>query len=62
MVLQQGLPRNKEFEPVSLDRLRHMAESLEDLIDVQIRPIPKGEINEARDPHAASPGNGRAEY
>lgn len=62
MVLQQGLPRNREFEPVSLDRLRHMAESLEDLIDVQIRPIPKVEINEARDPHAASPGNGRAEH
>jgi pyruvate formate lyase activating enzyme len=62
LVLQQGLPRKKEFKPVSLDRLRHMAESLEDLIDVQIRPIPKGEINEARDPHAASSGNGRAEY
>ena len=62
LVLQQGLPRKKEFEPVSLDRLRHMAESLEDLIDVQIRPIPKGKINGTRDPHAASPGNGRAEY
>jgi pyruvate formate lyase activating enzyme len=62
MVLQQGLPRKKEFEPVSLDRLRLMAESLEDLIDVQIRPIPKGKIDGARDPYAASPGNGRAEY
>ena len=62
MVLQQGLPRKKEFEPVSLDRLRLMAESLEDLIDVQIRPIPKGRIDGARDPYAASPGNGRAEY
>ena len=62
MVLQQGLPRKKEFEPVSLDRLRLMAESLEDLIDVQIRPIPKEKINGAKDLHAASPRSGRAEY
>ena len=62
MVLQQGLPRKKEFEPVSLDRLRLMSESLEDLINVQIRPIPKGKVDRAKDPYAASPGNGRAEY
>jgi pyruvate-formate lyase-activating enzyme len=62
LVLQQGLPRKKEFEPVSLDRLSLMAESLEDLIDVQIRPISKGKIDSARDLYAASPGNGRAEY
>jgi pyruvate formate lyase activating enzyme len=62
MVLQQGLPRIKEFEPVSLDRLKLMAESLEDLIDVQIRPIPKGKMDGAIDPDAAMPGKGRAEY
>jgi pyruvate formate lyase activating enzyme len=55
MVLQQGLPRKKEFEPVSLDRLRLMAESLEDLIDVQIRPVPKGKI-EGQDPDVAMLG------
>jgi hypothetical protein len=62
MVLQQGLPRVKEFEPVSLDRLRLMAESLEDLINVQIRPVSKGKIDGAKDPNAGSSGNGRAEY
>jgi pyruvate formate lyase activating enzyme len=62
IVLQQGLPRKKEFEPVSLDRLRLMAKSLGDLIEVQIRPIPKGKIDGAIDPYATSPGNGRAEY
>ncbi len=62
MVLQQGLPRKKEFEPVSLDRLRLMAESLKDLIDVQIRPIPKGKIDESKDPCVAMLGNERAEH
>jgi pyruvate formate lyase activating enzyme len=62
MVLQQGLPRKKEFEPVSLDRLRLMAESLEDLIDVQIRPIPKGKIDGSKDPCVAMLGNRRAEH
>jgi pyruvate formate lyase activating enzyme len=62
MVLQQGLPRVKEFEPVSLDRLRLMAKSLEDLINVQIRPVSKGKIDGAKDPNAVSSGNGREEY
>jgi pyruvate formate lyase activating enzyme len=62
MVLQQGLPRKKEFEPVSLDRLGLMAESLGNLIDVQIRPIPKGKTDGIEDPDVATPGNGRAEY
>ena len=62
MVLQQGLPRIKEFEPVSLDRLKLMAESLGDLINVQIRPISKGKIDETKDPDVAMPGKGRAEY
>jgi pyruvate formate lyase activating enzyme len=62
MVLQQGLPRKKEFEPVSLDGLRLMAESLRDSINVQIRPIPKREINGTKDIDVASSGNGREEY
>ncbi len=62
MVLQQGLPRSKEFEPVSLDRLRLMAESLGDLINVQIRPISKGKIDETKDTDAAMPGKRSAEY
>lgn len=62
MVLQQGLPRNREFEPVSLDRLKLIAESLEDLIEVQIRPIPKGKMAGTREPERALPGNGREEY
>jgi pyruvate formate lyase activating enzyme len=62
MVLQQGLPRVKEFEPVSLDRLSLMAKSLEDLINIQIRPVSKGKIDGAKDPNAVSSGNGREEY
>jgi len=62
MVLQQGLPRSKEFEPVSLDKLRLMAESLGDLINVQIRPISKGKIDETKDPDVAMPGKRSAEY
>ena len=62
MVLQQGLPRSKEFEPVSLDKLRLMAESLGDLINVQIRPISKGKIDETKDHDIAMPGKRSAEY
>ena len=62
MVLQQGLPRSKEFEPVSLDRLRLMAESLGDLINVQIRPISKGKIDKTKDTDVAMPGKRSAEY
>lgn len=49
IALQQGLPRIKEFEPVSLDRLRLMAESLGDFINVQIRPIPRRKIDRTKD-------------
>ena len=62
MVLQQGLPRIKEFEPVSLDRLKLMAESLGDLINVQIRPISKGKIDATKDTDVAMPGKRSAEY
>jgi hypothetical protein len=40
-VLQQGLPRKKEFDPISWDRLKLMAESIRDLIDVQLISDPK---------------------
>lgn len=41
LVLQQGLPRKKEFDPVSWDKLKLMAESIGDLIDVQLIADPK---------------------
>jgi pyruvate formate lyase activating enzyme len=62
MVLQQGLPRNREFEPVPLDRLRLLAESLKDLVEVQIGPISKGKIDGTKELDAASLDSGMAKH
>lgn len=37
LVLQQGLPKKNEFEPLSKERLDELASSIEDLIKVSVR-------------------------
>ena len=37
LVLQQGIPREEEFEPVSKERLEFLACSIEHLIEVKVR-------------------------
>lgn len=39
--LQRGLPRNNEFEPVSVERLRSIAGSIKSPIEVRIRDYPQ---------------------
>lgn len=40
LVLQQGIPRDEEFEPVSKERLEFLARSIEHLIEVKVRGNP----------------------
>jgi pyruvate-formate lyase-activating enzyme len=40
-VLQQGQPREAEFEPVPSGKLRELAASLQSLVDVRVRDAPR---------------------
>jgi pyruvate formate lyase activating enzyme len=52
MVLQQGRPQEGEpgFEPVTLESLNAMAESIRDLIDVQVRAAPIAKLQKVDNP------------
>lgn len=41
MVLQQGIPREKEFDPVTKEHLEFLARSIEHLIEVKVRGNPE---------------------
>lgn len=41
MVIQQGLPVNEEFEPITQVGLDNIAKSIEDLVNVMVRTTPK---------------------
>jgi pyruvate formate lyase activating enzyme len=47
MVLQQGRPYGREFEPVSWEQLRMLAESIEGLVNVKVGDVPRVKIIEA---------------
>ncbi len=47
--LQQGRPRDNEFEPVSWDELKSMAKSVENLMNIEIRAAPKAKMEKVDD-------------
>lgn len=49
LVLQQGQPRDREFEPVSLENLLTLAEPIKDL-EVNVRAAPLARANKAESP------------
>jgi pyruvate formate lyase activating enzyme len=46
MVLQQGRPYKREFEPVSWEHLQALAEAIGGLINAKVRDAPKVKMNE----------------
>jgi pyruvate formate lyase activating enzyme len=46
MVLQQGRPFRREFEPVSWEHLQTLAESIGGLVNAKVRDAPKVKMNE----------------
>jgi pyruvate formate lyase activating enzyme len=60
LILQQGLPRQGEpqFEPVSLDELKRLAEMIEDTVRVMVRAAPKIELEKMKDGPARKQSGG----
>lgn len=45
LVLQQGRPRDREFEPVSWESLKSMAKSIENLIKTEVKAAPRVKVD-----------------
>lgn len=61
LMLQQGRPREREFEPVSWEELKSMAESIENLIKVEVRAAPMMKIDKVDNSEILMPGDVREE-
>lgn len=59
IVIQQGRPREREFEPVSWDELDAMANSIEWLGDITVRAAPKAKLHKVESPGGLLPEDGR---
>ncbi len=59
IVIQQGRPREREFEPVSWDELDAMASSIEWLGDITIRAAPRARLSKVESSGALRPEDGR---
>lgn len=61
IVIQQGRPREREFEPVAWDELHAMAESIESFgdMDILVRAAPKAKLSKVDNPEPPWPVDGR---
>ncbi|MDM7912881.1 MAG: anaerobic ribonucleoside-triphosphate reductase activating protein [Methanotrichaceae archaeon] len=61
VVIQQGRPREREFEPVAWDELQAVAESIECIgdIDILVRAVPKAKLSKVDNPELLWPVDGR---
>jgi pyruvate formate lyase activating enzyme len=59
VVIQQGRPREREFEPVPWDELQAMAESIESLGNVLVRAAPKVKLSKVDNSEPLWPVDGR---
>ncbi len=59
IVIQQGRPREREFEPVSWDELDAMAKSIEWLGDIIVRAAPRAKLGKVESSGALWPEDGR---
>ncbi len=59
VVIQQGRPREREFEPVPWDELDAMAESIESLGSVLVRAAPRATLGKVDNPKPLWPEDGR---
>jgi pyruvate formate lyase activating enzyme len=59
VVIQQGRPREREFEPVPWDELQAMAESIESLGNVLVRAAPKVKLSKVGSSEPLWPVDGR---
>lgn len=59
IVLQQGRPRDSEFEPVSLQGLRSIAESVKELAEFELRALPEVKLDRVENLEALSQKDGR---
>jgi pyruvate formate lyase activating enzyme len=59
VVIQQGRPREREFEPVLWDELQAMAQSIESLGDILVRAAPKAKLSKVDNPEPLWPVDGR---
>lgn len=59
IVIQQGRPREREFEPVSWDELDAMASSIEWLGDIMVRAAPRVRLSKVESSGALRPEDGR---
>lgn len=59
VVIQQGRPREREFEPVLWDELQAMAQSIESLGDILVRAAPKAKLGKVDNPEPLWPVDGR---
>ncbi len=59
VVIQQGRPREREFEPVSWDELDAMAGSIESLGNVLVRASPRAKLGKVDNPEPLWPEDGR---
>ncbi len=59
VVIQQGRPREREFEPVPYDELDAMARSIEWLGDIIVRAAPRAKLGKVESSGALWPEDGR---
>lgn len=59
IVLQQGQPKDNEFEPVSLQSLQSMVESVKEMAKFELRVVPKVELDRVDSFEAISQKGGR---
>jgi pyruvate formate lyase activating enzyme len=59
VVIQQGRPREREFEPVPWDELHAMAESIESFGEILVRAAPKAKLSKVDNPEPPWPVDGR---
>lgn len=59
IVIQQGRPREKEFEPVPWDELDAMAKYIEWLGDITVRAAPRVKLSRVESPGGVLPEDGR---
>ncbi len=59
VVIQQGRPREREFEPVEWDELDAMARSIEWLGDIRVRAAPRAKLSKVESSGASLPEDGR---